>query len=247
VSAATSKPSVAELRAAAQPPSIFARNSGEHWAGRLYVRKVSIHLTRALLNTPVTPNAMTVLMIVVGLGAAALLAIGGVLPAAGAVVLIQLQILLDCSDGELARWRRQFSPAGVYLDRLAHHVTETALPIGLGIGVDEPVLGLIAAVLSLLVRDEGDLVAVTRLELGLPKLADTAANAAPAGLLGHARRYLGAFPLFRAFIAVEASLLALFAAALGETRTLLIALVAIGAFTAVTRPLAILSSRRLRS
>ena len=30
---------MAELRAATQPQSIFARNSGEHWAGRLYVRR----------------------------------------------------------------------------------------------------------------------------------------------------------------------------------------------------------------
>ena len=51
-------------------------------------------------------------------------------------LLIQVQILLDCSDGELARWRQQFSPAGIYLDRFAHYVTETLLPIALGIRAD---------------------------------------------------------------------------------------------------------------
>ena len=34
-------PTIAELRAVTQPPSIFARDSGEHWAGRLYIRRVS--------------------------------------------------------------------------------------------------------------------------------------------------------------------------------------------------------------
>ena len=53
-------------------------------------------------------------------------------PALGAVVLIQLQLLLDCSDGELARWRGVSSPAGIYLDRMAHNLTEAALPIALG-------------------------------------------------------------------------------------------------------------------
>ena len=35
----SSMPTIAELRAATQPASIFARNSGEHWAGRLYMRR----------------------------------------------------------------------------------------------------------------------------------------------------------------------------------------------------------------
>ena len=46
-----SSPSIAELRAATQPDSIFARNSGEHWAGRLYMRRLSPYLTRLLLRT----------------------------------------------------------------------------------------------------------------------------------------------------------------------------------------------------
>ena len=69
-------------------------------------------------------------MIVVGVLAAALLTVPGVLPAVGVVLLIQLQILLDCSDGELARWREQYSPVGIYLDRFGHYLTETLLPIG---------------------------------------------------------------------------------------------------------------------
>ena len=44
-------------------------------------------------------------MILAGLAAAAVLVLPGVLPAVAAFLLIQLQILLDCSDGELARWR----------------------------------------------------------------------------------------------------------------------------------------------
>jgi phosphatidylglycerophosphate synthase len=75
-------------------------------------------------------------MSVVGLAAAALLSLNGLAPALGAVLLIQLQLLLDCSDGELARVRGQSSPAGIYLDRIGHYLTEAALPIGLGIRAD---------------------------------------------------------------------------------------------------------------
>jgi len=120
----------------------------------------------------VTPNAVTWAMLLVGLLAAGVLTLPGLLAAVAAALLIQLQILLDCSDGELARWRRQFSPAGIYLDRMAHYVTETALPVALGIRADGgwadigtyTTLGLLAAVLALMVRTESALVHVARAE-----------------------------------------------------------------------------------
>ena len=71
MSARSPRPSIAELRAATQPASIFARNSGEHWAGRLYIRRASPYLTRRLIPTRLTPNAVTWLMIAVGVAAAA--------------------------------------------------------------------------------------------------------------------------------------------------------------------------------
>ena len=56
MSARSSTPSIAELKAATQPASIFARNSGEHWAGRLYVRRLSPYVTRALVPTTSMPQ-----------------------------------------------------------------------------------------------------------------------------------------------------------------------------------------------
>jgi len=262
VSAPSSTPSIAELRAVTQPASLFARNSGEHWAGRLYVRRLSPYLTRPLLRTRVTPNGVTWVMIAIGILAAGALTLPGVLAAAAAAALIQGQILLDCVDGEIARWRRQFSPAGIYLDRFGHYLTETALPIALGIRADGgwdalgtyTTLGLLAAVLALLVRTESALVHVARAEAGKPTVQDTVAVAAPrASGLRRLRRALGFFPFFRAFVAVEATLLALVAAladlALGDlaaTRVLVIALVPVAAITAAGHLLAILASERLR-
>jgi hypothetical protein len=187
VSARSSLPSIAELRAVTQPAAIFARNSGEHWAGRLYVRRLSPYLTRWLLPTRVTPNAVTWGMLVVGMLAAGVLTLPGLLPAVAAALLIQLQILLDCSAGR---------------------------PVG----------------------------------------EDSAAVAAPrASGLRRLRRALGFFPFFRAFVAVEATLLALVAAVidaaagnLQATRVLVIALVPVAAVTAAGHLFAILASERLR-
>src|SRR5688500_15901971 len=173
-------PSIAELRVRTQPDSIFARNSGEHWAGKLYMRRLSPYLTRLLIPTPLTPNGVTWLLIAVGLAASAVLTLPGLWPVVAVVVLIQLQLLLDCSDGELARWRGTSSPAGIYLDRLAHNVTEAALPIALAIRADGgwdslggwTTIGLLIAVLVLLLRVVTALVYVARGEAGLPVAED---------------------------------------------------------------------------
>jgi phosphatidylglycerophosphate synthase len=255
-------PTIAELRAATQPASIFARNSGEHWAGRLYMRRVSPYLTRVLIPTPLTPNAVTGLMILAGLAAAAVLTLPGLVPPLAAAVLIQLQLLLDCSDGELARWRQVSSPAGIYLDRMAHNVTEAALPVALAVRADGgwdslggwTALGLATACLVLLMRVESALVYVARAEAGLPVVEDTAAVAAPrAGGLRQARRALRFAPFFRAFVAIEFTGLAILAAVwdaiagdLQGTRALVVALVPVAALIAAGRLAAILTSARLR-
>jgi phosphatidylglycerophosphate synthase len=255
-------PTIGELRAATQPPSLFERDSGEHWAGRLYIRRGSPYLTRLFLRTPIRPNGVTWLMLASGLAAAGVLTLPGLIPAVGAVLLIQLQILLDCSDGELARWLDARSAAGVYLDRIAHWLTEAALPIALGVradgGWDElgtyTMLGLVVAVLVLLIKGESALVTVARAESGRPPASDTRAVAAPrGGALRRVRRALGFAPFFRAFVAVEATLLALAAAIVDEiagdlagSRALVIALVAVAAITAAGHLVAILASDRLR-
>jgi phosphatidylglycerophosphate synthase len=261
VAARSRTPSVAELRAVVQPEGVMARGE-EHWMGRLYMRRVSPYATLALLRTPATPNAVTWLMLVAGVAAGAVLGVAGAVPPFAAAALVQLQLLLDCCDGELARWLDRRSTAGVYVDHLAHWLTEAALPIGLGVRADGgwhslggwTTLGLVTAVLVLLVKAETVLVHVARAESGLPPVRDSAEVAAPrASGLARLRRVAGRMPLFRAFVAMEFTLLALAAAiadtAAGDltgTRVLAGALVPLAALVAVGHLLAILTSSRLR-
>jgi len=258
----SSTPTIAELRTETQPPSLFERNSGEHWSGRLYMRRFSPFVTRLILPTRVSANAVTGLTLVIGLAAAALLTVPGLIPAAGALVLIQVQMLFDCSDGEIARWRREFSTAGIYLDRMSHYVTETAFPIALGVRADGgwdsiggwTTLGLVVAVLVLLIRTESALVHVARAESGKPLVEDTEAVAAPTGSwLRLLRRAFGVVPFFRAFVAIEFTLLAFGAAVVDSiagdlvgTRVLLVVLLPVAAVTAAGHLVAILASSRLR-
>lgn len=226
------------------------------------MRRLSPYVTRLILPTRLSADAVTGATLVAGLAAAALLTLPGLLPAAGALLLIQLQMLLDCSDGEVARWRRRYSTAGIYLDRLSHYVTETAFPIALGIRADGgwdsiggwTTLGLLVAVLVLLIRAESALVHVARAESGKPLVADTEQVAAPRGAgLRSVRRAFKYLPFFRAFVAIEFTLLALAAAVvdsvagdLAGSRALLVALLPVAALTAAGHLLAILTSSRLR-
>lgn len=256
----SSQPSVAELRAVAQPPELVGRRSAEHWAGRLYMRRVSAHVTRRVLPLPVTPNGWTALMIVVGVAGAAVLAVPGLWTAVAAAVAIQVYLLLDCVDGEVARWRRTTSAAGVYLDRLGHYTVEAALLAGLGVRVDGgyaslgigTVVGLAAAVLALLSKAETDLVVVARTSAGLP--TDVTRDPAPAtSTLRGIRRLFAVVPLHRVIGGIELSLLAVVAAIVDAStgapigsRGLLAVAAAAAAIVAIGHPIAILSSQRLR-
>ena len=243
----TSRPSIAELRAATQPPQIFERNSGEHWAGRLYIRRLSPYATRVFLRLGLSPDAVTWLFVLTGIAAAALLGVDGLLPVVGAVVLIQLQILLDCSDGEVARWQGRSSPRGIYLDRIGHYLTEAALPIALGVRADEVTLGLVLAVLVLLIKSETALVFVARAESGKPPAEDRREVAAPrGGMLRSLRRAVRVVPFYRAFVAMEFTLLVLVAEIAGVTDELLVVLIPVAAITALGHLAAILTSDRLR-
>jgi phosphatidylglycerophosphate synthase len=255
-------PSIAELRAVTQPESVLGRVVAEHWAGRLYMRRLSPYLTRVLVRTRLTANAVTALMIPTGLAAGLALSFPGVWSALGAVLLVQLQLLLDCCDGEVARWRRTYSPAGIYLDRIGHAVTSAVLAAGLGVRADRgwgsiegwTAVGLLAALLVLLVRSESDLVYVARAHAGVPALAEGGEPLAtrPA-TLRRLRRVVGFAPFFWTFSAIELSLLAL-AAAIGDalagtvtgSRVLLLLLVSTATLSATGRLLWLVSSERLK-
>src|SRR4051794_33092660 len=175
-------PTGAEIRAVAQPPGLLERRSGEHWVGRVYMRHISVYVTAVLARTPITPNQVTAVMVTAGVGAGGLLVVGGLAAAIGAALLIQLYMLLDCCDGELARWTGRTSIIGVYADRVGHYLTDAALLTGLGVRAAERhpsgwmVVGVVAALCAILGKAETDLVDVARARSGLAPVSDEAAE-----------------------------------------------------------------------
>jgi phosphatidylglycerophosphate synthase len=257
----SSRPSIADLRAVAQPPAVTGRRSAEHWAGRLYMRAVSLHVTRQFVPLPFTPNQLTLAMIVVGLGAAGAAAWPGVWTAVLAAGLVQVYLLLDCVDGELARWRGVTGAPGVYLDRLGHFVVEAALVVAVGVrAAGGPsaevswwvVAGTGGALVVVLGKLESDLVVVARAGAGLPLQAERDPTSQVSSVR-RARQLFALVPLHRLVGAVELSLLLVVAAvidaALGDlagTRSLLVATLGVALVVALGHPITILTSQRLR-
>ena len=254
-------PSIAQLREVTQPPSVRTRAGSEHWVASAYLRDISPYLTRILLKLGFSANGVTWLMILCAALAAVSTAWWSLAGAIAAVVFVQLQMLIDCCDGEVARWRQTSSPKGVYLDRIGHYVAECGIAVALGIRAARQVelgdvwvgLGLLLGLLVCLNKVENDLVHVARHYAGMPQMQDTEAVRKPQqGLLRTARRVARFIPFHRVFHSVELSLLILVAALLDlwfegqATEWLLVGLCVAAAVTLVGHLAAVLSSPRLR-
>jgi len=254
-------PSLAEVRAKGQPPEVLARLNDEHWFGRLYMRKLSPYATAMFARLGWSPNAVTVCFMISGVAAGVLAAVPGLAAAIGVALLIQLYLLFDCSDGELARLTSRFSATGIYLDRMGHYIAEALLLAGLGVRAQGHFsltggyvsAGLAAAICATLIKAETDSVVVARAESGLDGRHDDAALAPRSHGLAKVRRLASVLRVHRIIQAVELSVLILAAAiadaatgGLTATRVLDVAALAVGALMAVAHLAAIVASRRLR-
>ncbi len=245
------------------PAGVKDRRSGEHWAGRLYMREISLRVDRHLVNTRVTPNQLTYVMTLAGVLAAPALLVPGITGALLGVLMVQLYLLLDCVDGEVARWKQQFSIGGVYLDRVGAYLCDAAVLVGFGLRAADPwgegsvdwlwaFLGTLAALGAVLIKAETDLVGVARHQQGLPPVKESAAEPRSSGV-AVARKAASALQFHRLILGIEASLVILLLAILdlikGDlyfSRLGVAVLAAIAMLQTLLHLVSILASSRLR-
>jgi phosphatidylglycerophosphate synthase len=250
------RPTIAQIREISQPISVTGRSTSEHWIADLYLRQLSPYLTRILLRTPISANGVTWLMIIAGASIGPALLIQGWVGIALALFLSQLQMLIDCCDGEVARWRNTKSPMGIFLDKLGHYLAECLIPLCLGLRLagwpNEPItssiypyLGALLAILILINKGLNDAVHVARAFSGLAKIQDTkGVNLPVKGLLRSARKVFNYLPAQRMFHSVEFTIfIVLFSS---FERALPVAL-GIAIFVTLGHIAAIVTSSKLRS
>jgi phosphatidylglycerophosphate synthase len=249
-----------------QPAAVRGRRNSEHWVADLYLRAISPYLTRVLLRLGLSANSVTWIMIATGASAGLALLVPGMPGAVLALLLGQLQMLWDCCDGEVARWRATFSPAGTFLDKVGHYTAESVIPLCLGWRAadsgatwSEPgpyaYAGAVLALLVILNKALNDMVHVSRAFAGLPRLEDVAGVGTPTRSgLARLRALARYVPFNRIYHSVEMTIL-IFLAALGDlvlgdlgaTRALLVAMLVLAVPTVLGHLLAILSSTKLRA
>lgn len=100
---------------------------------RLINRRCSRWLTRLLIRFPVTPNQVTLLSLGFGLAAGWMLWDATPLSALAGLVLYMLAVVVDHSDGEVARLTFQESDFGEWLDFATDTVIHALVVLGMGV------------------------------------------------------------------------------------------------------------------
>ncbi|GIG53405.1 CDP-alcohol phosphatidyltransferase family protein [Demequina activiva] len=253
-------PSVETIRRVGQPQTIRGRATAEHWSAQLYWRRVSPYLTQRFLAMGLSADTVTVGVIVTGWMAALALFIPSIAGPLLAAVFAQLQMLVDASDGEVARVRGTSGPRGVFLDKIAHYTTEGGIPIALGaslaITMGDPLplaLGALLGSMVLMNKVLNDAVHVARSKSGMKSVPDSVeAREISRPLLRLARQAFNVIPLHRIYHSVEMTQVILVAAivqALVDAPVLwwtLIALVIVTPLVLAGHFVAILASPKLR-
>jgi phosphatidylglycerophosphate synthase len=101
-----------------------ASRGGDGFVSTFAVRPISRKVTGIGLRLGWSPNAVTVVSLALGVLAAALVTTGNRWLWALAAVLIQAALVIDCVDGEIARFTRRFSAFGAWLDAVGDRVKE---------------------------------------------------------------------------------------------------------------------------
>ncbi|MFG1660947.1 DUF5941 domain-containing protein [Micromonospora chersina] len=99
-----------------------------------FVSTWSPYVTKAAARIGLGPTAVTMISVAFAVAAAVLFGVGGRLALVAGGVLLYLGFVLDCVDGQLARYTRHFSAWGGWLDTMADRAKEYVVYAGLGYG-----------------------------------------------------------------------------------------------------------------
>lgn len=120
---------ISRLREICQSPDVLARYDPNRY------RKVSIYFTKFFLLLNLSANNITVLSLFVGLFSSLLFATGNPFFLIFGALLLHFFMILDCCDGEVARYTKQSSESGVFLDKCIHQIVTPSIFMGIAVGV----------------------------------------------------------------------------------------------------------------
>ncbi|MBI06807.1 MAG: CDP-alcohol phosphatidyltransferase [Rhodospirillaceae bacterium] len=114
----------------------------------LWDQRIARLFVRPLVNTPVTPNQITVLRLLTGLGACGCLAYGETPVIHWGAGLFVISNFIDHMDGELARLSGKTSRFGHLFDIYSDVIVHILLFVSIGIGLSDGWLGEVAWIMG---------------------------------------------------------------------------------------------------
>lgn len=105
----------------------------EEFFDLFFYRPLAFLLVKIVYHTNITPNQLTLIAIFIGLVSAVFYSFGSLFFVTGALCFAMYNIV-DCSDGMLARLKKNGSNAGRILDGLADYISTASVLTGLAIG-----------------------------------------------------------------------------------------------------------------
>ena len=113
----------------------ICQKENDNWYGRYFVRKISIYITKSLLNTEVTPNQISGLSILIGIIAGIFFVFGNYWYTLGGALVLLLSNIVDCVDGEIARYRKSASVAGKYIESFNDYIVHPFVFVCISFGL----------------------------------------------------------------------------------------------------------------
>lgn len=103
------------------------------WTNFLYY-PLSIRLVYLIRQTRISPNALTISSLIIALCGCIGFATGGRAWELWGLLAVQISYVVDCADGQLARYKKQFSPVGGWIDQVADRIKEFSIYLSLVVG-----------------------------------------------------------------------------------------------------------------
>lgn len=127
----------------------------ELWYSRIFGRKISVYFTWILLSMGMTPNQSTLLSFLLGIVGLYFFSFKEFAFTIIGFVFFHLYIIIDSSDGEMARFLDMKSEIGAFYDKLLHYLMKIGIIIVISLQIYNRVeqaeiiiLGLVVAIIS---------------------------------------------------------------------------------------------------
>ena len=99
------------------------KNKNDEWWSSFITAPMAILFNYLIIDIKtITPNKITLLSFIIAIVSVIFIVIGGTISFIFAAILIHLSHVLDCMDGQMARYRKTSSRAGAFFDRITDQI-----------------------------------------------------------------------------------------------------------------------------